>query len=101
MHKPDTPSPPDARTPFWALLLLLATLTFLQVAYLIDDINERNRILAARSQMKAVLDNAIVITQTTDAVGRELVARSSQSPEAAKIVTEFNLKLNKPANAPR
>lgn len=88
-----------AYSPFWALVVLVITLSFLQTAYLIDDFADRARIQTARSELKPVFARAQTINQTTEAVGRELIVLSSKSPEAAKIVAEFNLEINNPAPA--
>lgn len=84
-------------SPFWALLLLCATLGFLQSTYLIDDFKQKSQIQAARAQLKPTLTQAQTISQTTEAVGRELVALGAGSPEAAKIISEFKIQLNQPA----
>jgi archaellum component FlaC len=83
-------------SPFWALCLLFGTLIFLQVAYVIDDFKQRSQIQAAREQLKPILTKAQNISQTTEAVGRELVALSPTSPEAAKIISELKIQVNKP-----
>ena len=83
-------------SPFWALLVLCATLIFLQATYLIDDFRQKSQIQAAREQLKTALAQAQTISQTTEAVGRELVTLAANSPEAAKIISEFKIQLNQP-----
>ena len=80
----------------WALCVLFATLIFLQVSYVIDDFRQKSQIQAARAQLKPTLTQAQNISQTTEAVGRELVALSTNSAEAAKIIAEFKIQLNSP-----
>ena len=86
-------------SPFWALGLLILTLGFLQGAYLVDDFDQRSKITVARSQMEGLVRQAQTISQTTEAVGRELFALSSTSEEAARIITEFKIQLNQPAQS--
>ena len=85
-----------AYSPFWALVLLFTTLIFLQAWYVKDDFNLRSQINAESGQLKDLVGKAQTISQTTEAVGRELVALSSDSEEAKKIITEFKIQLNKP-----
>ena len=84
-------------SPFWALLVLCATLIFLQATYLMDDFKQKSQIQTARSQVKPALAQAQTISQTTEAVGRELVTLAVNSAEAAKIISEFKIQLNQPA----
>ena len=85
-------------SPFWALILVFATLIFLQAWYVLkDDINQRSQIEATQAQLKSLVGQAQTINQTTEAIGRELMALSSSSEEAARIITEFNIQLNQPA----
>ena len=42
------------------------------------------------------MNQARAISQTTQAIGHELLALSADSPEASNIVAEFNIKLNAP-----
>jgi len=97
MNSPTTAA--KTYSPFWALCLLFATLMFLQATYLIDDFKQKSQIEAARAQLKGALTQAQTISQTTEAVGRELVALAPTSPEAAKIIAEFKIQLNQPAAA--
>ena len=95
MHNQDAAA--KTFSPFWALCLLFATLIFLQAAYVIDDFNQQSQIQAARAQLKPMLTQAQTISQTTEAVGRDLVSLSANSGEAAKIIAEFKIQINKPA----
>ena len=98
MNPQDTDIRPKTKTysPFWALGLLFATLIFLQVSYVIEDSKQQTQIQAARAQLKPALTQAKTISQTTEAVGHELVALAPKSPEAAKIIAEFKIQLNNP-----
>jgi hypothetical protein len=91
---------PQNNSPFWALLGLFLALGFLQAAYLIDDYGKRAQVLAALAQIQAVAAKARTINQTTEAVSRDLIALSARSPEAEKIVAEFNIRRNKPVAPP-
>ena len=92
----DIRSAPKRYSPFWALGLVFATLIFLQASYLIDDFKKQAQIQNARAYLKPALTHARTISQTTEAVGRELVALSAKSPEAARIVAEFKIQYNNP-----
>jgi len=89
--------PSKSYSPFWPLWGVFAVLVFLQTEYVLDDFNQRSQILATRAQLKSNLTKAETINQTTEAVGRELVSISTNSPEAAKIISEFKIKINSPA----
>ena len=84
-------------SPFWALVILFITLGFLQTAYLVDDTSKCDQTQTARAQLKKDFVQARTINQTTEAVGRELIVLSAKSPEARKIVAEFNLEIKNPA----
>ena len=85
-------------SPCWALGLVFATLIFLQAWYVKDDFNQRSQIKAAGAQLKGLVGQAQTISQTTEAVGRELVAlAAADSEEAKKIIAEFKIQINKPA----
>lgn len=88
--------PSKTYSSFWALGLLIVTLMFLQTTYLIDDYKQKSQIEAARIQINPTLAQARTISQTTEAVGRELVTLAPDSPEAAKIIAEFRIQLNQP-----
>ncbi len=93
------PTAAKTYSPFWALCLVFATLITLQIAYVINDIEQRSQIRVARAQLQPMLNKAQTISQTTEAVGRDLVTLSTSSAEAAKIIAEFKIQLNKPAEA--
>ena len=84
-------------SPFWALWVVFLTLLFLQSTYLVGDYKQQSEIQAVRLQIKSAVAQAQAVSQTTEAVGRELVALSGKSTEAAKIIAEFKIKLNAPA----
>lgn len=95
-------------TPFWALCLVFLPLIFLQIMYLVEDYREREQILKQReqyqtagTQLNGPLARAQTIGQTTDAIGRELLTLSSNSPEAASIISEFRIQLNRPPLPPK
>ena len=99
-NSPDDDAPDSGRlySPFWVLALVFLTLVFLQTIYLRGDFTKRNQIRTAREQLTAPLAKAQTINQMTEAVGRELLTLSADSPEAAKIIAEFKIQLNAPAN---
>jgi hypothetical protein len=84
-------------SPFWPVWVVFLTLIFLQSTYLLNDFKQQSQIKAARTQLKSALAQAQAVNQTTEAVGRELVALSGKSTEAARIVAEFKIKVNPPA----
>jgi 4-alpha-glucanotransferase len=83
-------------SPFWAIWIVFLTLTILQVPNLTADFKQPPQLQAARTQLKTALVQAQAISQTAEAVGRELLTLSKDSAEAAKIVADFNIKLNEP-----
>ena len=94
----DAPDPDRHYSPFWVLTAVFLTLVVLQTIYLRGDFTKRNQIRVAREQLTAPLAKAQTINQMTEAVGRELLALSADSPEAAKIITEFKIQINAPAS---
>ena len=72
-------------TSFWAVWIVFATLAVLQASYCLEDSNQRSRLEAADVQLKTALARATTVSRTMDAVGREVLALASDSPEAAKI----------------
>ena len=88
-------------SPFWAILAVFVTLIFLQTTYVMGDFEQKSQIKAAGAQVKPQLTQAKTVNQTTEALGRDLVALSANSTEAAKIVAEFKIRLNAPAEAPK
>jgi hypothetical protein len=101
MNATDPHAAPAAshHSPFWALLAVFGVLLFLQAMYVLDDFKQRSQILSARAQLKTALTQAGALNQTTEAVGRDLLALSTNSVEAAKIIAEFKIKLNTPPKA--
>ena len=83
-------------SPFWALSLLIVTLIFLQTWYVVEDFKQRSEIEAARAQLKGLVGQAQTISQTTEAVGRELVVLATHSEEATKIIAEFKIQIDNP-----
>jgi hypothetical protein len=98
-YNADNPSrATQLHSPFWALCLVFLSLIFLQVSYVTDDFKERDQIQAARTQLNLPLAQAQTLNQITEAVGRDLLTLSTNSVEAAKIVAEFNIRINNPPN---
>jgi hypothetical protein len=87
-------------SPFWPVFIVFATLIFVQAAYVIGDFQQQSQLKTARAQLQPLMVQAQTINQTTEAVGRELMAMSTNSPEAAKIIKEFKIQLNHPAGSP-
>jgi len=88
-------------SPFWALLLVFAALIYLQFAYVMDDFKQRSQIRAASAQLNTARTQAQTIRQTTEAVGRDLLAMSTNSAEAAKIISEFKIQISNPSKPPQ
>ena len=83
--------------PFWALWIVFLTMACLQAAYLSNELRQQSRIEATLAEMKVPLAQSQAVNQTIEAIGRELLALSADSTEAAKIVAEFKIKLTEPA----
>ncbi len=96
MNFPDPNAPTRSYSPFGALMFVFVVLIFLQTTYLSQDSKEQSGIENARTQLKPALAHARTINETTEAVGRDLVALSTNSAEAASIVAEFKIRLNQP-----
>ena len=95
----DDPSDSARRySPFCVLTAVFLSLVFLQAVYLRGDFLKRGQIRTAREQLTAPLNKAQTVTQLTEAIGRELLTMSTDSPEAKKIIEEFKIQLNAPAN---
>jgi hypothetical protein len=101
MHPQQTDPRHAAKTysPFWPVLGVFGVLIFLQADYVLEDFRQHAQIETVRVQLQPALAQARTISQTTEAVGRELVALSTNSAEAAKIISEFKIQLNKPVQA--
>ena len=85
-----------SHSPFWAVWIVFLTLAILQVLNLIGDFKQRSQLQTTEAQMKIPVVQAKAIRLTIEAVGRELLALSKDSAEAAKIVAEFKITLNEP-----
>ena len=86
--------PQKTYSPFCPLITVFLVFLFVQCAHLVDDVRQRSQINAVRAQMKTGLAQAQTVNQTTESVGRDLVALSSNSAEAAKIISEFKIRVN-------
>ena len=82
--------------PVWLVFLVFA---LVQGAHLVDDFRQYSQIKSIRTQFKPALTQAQTVNQTTEAVGRDLVAIAPNSPEAAKIISEFKIRIGSPAGA--
>jgi hypothetical protein len=95
-----TDLPQKSYTPFCALLFVFLVFLGVNAAHVFYDLRQRSMISAAQAQLKEGTKQAQTINQTTEALGRDLVALSTNSPEAAKIISEFKIKINPSAPRP-
>ena len=86
---------------FWPVWLVFLTLVVLQSIYIVEDVRERSQIKAAATQLTEPFKRAETVNQMTEAVGRELLALSTNSREAGKIIAEFKIQVNQPPQAPK
>jgi len=86
----------DGRSVFWAVWSVFLVLVFLQGYYLVEDFRQRSQINASRAQLQKPLASARTINQTTEGIGRDLIALAPQSAEASKIISEFKIQVNTP-----
>ena len=83
---------------FWPLLSVFISLVILQGVYIAGDLNDRSQIKQAQAQLAPITGQAQKITQIVEDLGKDLLTLSNaKNAEAAKIVTDLNIKLNEPA----
>jgi hypothetical protein len=83
--------------PVMAVVIALAVAHFL---YILSDINEHSQLKRARAELAPTLPAAARVTKIAEDLGKDLVVlAAANDAEAAKIVTEFNIKTNRPAAA--
>ncbi|MSU34303.1 MAG: hypothetical protein EXS36_04195 [Pedosphaera sp.] len=85
-------------SPFWPLFAFFAALSYLQATYLVADFPQLRELKGARSELENSLTQSRVVSRLIDAVSGELLAMAAQSSEAAKIVAEFKIQLDKPSD---
>jgi hypothetical protein len=91
--------PQKTYSPFWSVWLVFMVFLLVQCAHLAEDFRARSQMKAMRTQFKPALIQAQTVNQTTEAVGRDLVALAPNSSEAAKIISEFKIRVGSPAGA--
>lgn len=87
-------------SPFWAIVLIVVSLLFLNIAQLTNTFNQRSQIIAAKTEMEKNLPKAQFINQTFEALGRDLLALAPSNQTVAKLVQELGLRQNPAAPAP-
>jgi hypothetical protein len=99
----DAANPPTKRySPFWPVTVVFISLIVLQSFYIAADFNDRSRIKQAHAELAPLVSQARKITQVLEDLGKELITLSrAHNAEAAKIVSELNLKLHEPASPKR
>jgi hypothetical protein len=103
---PGTPSEPNSTvTPasqtysaFYPVLAVLIALAAVHASYINSDLKERLQLKRALVELAPTLPQAARITKIAEDLGKDLVTLAgANDAEAAKIVTEFNIKTNRPA----
>ena len=96
MHQPIDPA--QRYSSFWAVFAVFSALIVLQWTYLAADLNERSQLTRARVELAPATARARRITQTVEDLGKELLAlANARNAEAARIVSELDIKLNESA----
>ncbi len=92
------PPPAPSYSAFGAVFLVFLALIVLQGLYLADDFRQRARLQAAEADLAGAVAQAQGIQLTAERVGHELLAlAAAKSAEAARIVADFQIKTNAPA----
>ena len=88
-------------SPFWAIALILAGLIVLELFNVIESTRQTSRLNAMIADSMRNYSRAQTILQTTEKVGRDLLALSAAgSTESGKIVSEFKMQVNPGSPAP-
>jgi hypothetical protein len=87
-------STPKNYSPFWPIALVFLTMTAIQRVYIFNTWQTRKTLLATQSEIQSLLPRAKMLNEMVESIGRDLVALSDGKNEAAKIVSEFEIKLN-------
>src|ERR1051326_1217099 len=83
---------------FWPLLAVFATLIVLQSIYVSGDFDDRRQIQRAQAEIAQLHGQAQKLTQVVEDLGKDLITLSNaKNVEAAKIVSDLNIKLNESA----
>ncbi len=87
----------STHSPFWPIFIVFAVLAMLQLLDFKNGIDRRRQIKTARVEISSYLPKAATIEQTVEKVGHDLLALSDgNTNEAAKIVSEFQIRANNP-----
>ncbi len=83
---------------FRPVIAVFLSLVVLQGLYLFGDINDRSQIERALAEAGPLAVQAQKINQVVEDLGKDLLnLASAKNAEAAKIVSELNIKMNEPA----
>lgn len=86
---------PRTYSTFWPVVAVFATLIILQAIYVAGDLSDRSQIRTAQAELTPVVDQARKITQIVEELGKDLITlANSKNAEAARIVTELDIRLN-------
>ena len=100
MNNSTSPSP-VAYSPFWAIVLIAVGLLGLELSNVVESARQQGRLKAMLAESGNGFSRAQTILQTTEKVGRDLLALTAAgSTEAGKIVSEFKMQINSGAPAP-
>ena len=88
-------------SPFWPLFIVFAVFLLMQALELKNRIDQREQMQAASAQFGTLAPKAQSIQQTLEKVGKDLIALSDgKTNEAAKIIAEFDIRINAPTPPP-
>lgn len=85
-------------SPFWPLAFVFISLIILQSVYIAGDFSDRSQIQRAQAEIAPLLGQAQKITRVLEDLGKELITlANAHNAEAARIVSDLNIKVNEPA----
>ena len=81
-------------SPFWAIMAVFLTLSFLQAMNLKNMLEQRKSLEETRAQMQKASGQAITIKNTIESLGKDLLSMTNK--EAQQIVADFKIAPNVP-----
>jgi hypothetical protein len=92
---------PVPQFPFAAIFIVFAAFAMVQAFTLRAAWKQRVQLRATQAELRKLMPLAQQVNQLAEQVGQDLISLSSNSAEARKILTEFNIKTNRSAPAPK
>jgi hypothetical protein len=92
-------TPTKTYSPFWPILILLLGFISVQTVYLKSAWSQREQLKTSATEMKAVVSQAATVEKTLESVGRDLNDLAGKNAEAAKIVQEFQIRIQPSSTA--